>query len=189
MSQILAADAKTPAQEMTALLVAMAASRDRQIFGQLFAYYAPRAKAYLMRLGADAGAAEELAQEAMLVVWQKATMFDPGKASAGTWIFTIVRNLRIDSLRRWRPEFDPEDPAFVPDPPPAPDRAREELETQSRVRAALATLPGEQATVVRLAFFEDKPHSEIAAELALPLGTVKSRLRLAMQKLASVLGA
>lgn len=174
---------------MTDLLKGLGVNRDREVFARLFAYYAPRIKAYLMRQGVEAVAAEELAQEAMLTVWQKAALFDAAKASASTWIFTIVRNLKIDALRKHRAAFDPNDPYFVPDPVPPPDREHDAAQTQDRLRAAMDGLPGEQATVVRLAFFEDKPHSEIADELALPLGTVKSRLRLALRRLASLLGS
>ncbi len=187
MNDVAAAAVPTPAQEMTTLLSGLGASRDRDDFGRLFAFYAPRVKAYLMRQGTEATVAEELAQEAMLMVWQKAALFDASKASASTWIFTIVRNLRIDALRRHRPAFDPTDPMFIPDAPPSPDYESEYAEMQDRIRAAMSELPGEQATVIRLAFFEDKPHSEIAAQLALPLGTVKSRLRLALRRMASVL--
>ena len=174
---------------MSALLVTIAATRDKAMFARLFEYYAPRAKAYLMRQGQDGASAEELAQEAMLIVWRRADSFDPEKASAATWIYTIVRNLRIDALRkRHRPMFDIADPAFVPDPPRRPDDVLQGEQTERRVRDALKCLPEEQAAVVRLSFFEDKPHGEIAAELALPLGTVKSRLRLAMRRLQPLLG-
>ena len=174
---------------MSALLVAMAASRDKDMFATLFAYYAPRVKGYLMRQGVEPTAAEELAQEAMLIVWRRAETFDPGKASAATWIYTIVRNLRIDALRKLRrPEFDGEDPAFVPDPPPRPDESMQNEQLEASVRAAMNQLPEEQATVVRLSFFEDKAHGEIASLLELPLGTVKSRLRLAMRRLTGLLG-
>jgi RNA polymerase sigma factor (sigma-70 family) len=178
-----------PPGEMSALLVDIAATRDRQKFAQLFEYYAPRMKAYLMRQGADGALAEELAQEAMLIVWRKAESFDPAKASAATWIYTIVRNLRIDALRKMRrPAFDVDDPAFVPDPPQRPDEAMLSDQLERRVKQALSTLPEEQAVVVRLSFFEDKAHGEIATELSLPLGTVKSRLRLAMRRLQPLLG-
>ena len=177
-----------PSAEMSALLVDIAATRDRQKFARLFEYYAPRMKAYLMRQGTDGAAAEELAQEAMLIVWRKADSFDPEKASAATWIYTIVRNLRIDALRKLRrPEFDIDDPAFVPDPPPRPDDVLVSDQLERQVRDALSRLPEEQAVVVRLSFFEDKPHGEIAAQLSLPLGTVKSRLRLAMRRLQPLL--
>ena len=179
----------SPPGEMSALLVAIASTRDKQMFAKLFAYYAPRVKAYLMRQGTNSATAEELAQEAMLIVWRRADSFDPAKASAATWIYTIVRNLRIDALRKMRrPEFDVNDPAFVPDPPPRPDDVLQYDQLEQRVREALSHLPEEQAEVVRLSFFEDKPHGEIAAQLRLPLGTVKSRLRLAVRRLQPLLG-
>ena len=188
-SDTVPASAPSPSDEMSALLVAIAATRDRQVFARLFEYYAPRLKAYLMRHGTDNAAAEELAQEAMLTVWRKADSFDPYKASASTWIYTIVRNLRIDALRKtYRPEVDADDPAFVPDAPCMPDDALQSNQLEKRVRAALGQLPEEQALVVRLSFFEYKPHGEIAQELSLPLGTVKSRLRLAMRRLLPMLG-
>jgi RNA polymerase sigma factor (sigma-70 family) len=184
------ASTPSPSDEMSALLVAIAATRDRQKFVRLFEYYAPRLKAYLIRQGIDGAAAEELAQEAMLTVWRKMDSFDPGKASASTWIYTIVRNLRIDALRRTRrPEVDPNDPVFVPDAPRMPDDTLQSGQLEKSVRSALSQLPEEQALVVRLSFFEDKPHGEIAQELSLPLGTVKSRLRLAMRRLLPLLEA
>ena len=181
--------ASSDAVAMTDLLVRIAGHRDKQAFATLFAYYAPRVKAYLIRQGADAGTAEELAQEALLTAWRKADRFDASKASAGTWIFTVARNLRIDALRKGRrPEFDPEDPALVPDPAESPDAAIQADQMRVRIRNAMAELPEEQAAVIRLSFFEDKPHGEIAEQLALPLGTVKSRLRLAMGRIRSSLG-
>lgn len=179
----------SPDGEMSALLVAIAATRDRGMFARLFEYYAPRLKAYLMRQGMDAAGGEELAQEAMLIVWRRAESFDPEKASAATWIYTIVRNLRIDALRKLRrPEFDVDDPSYVPDPPLQPDEALQCERLEKKVREALEQLPEEQAVVLRLSFFEDMPHGEIAACLSLPLGTVKSRLRLAMRRLQPLLG-
>lgn len=170
------------------LLLAVAQRRDRVAFTALFRHFAPRLKAYLMRLGAEAGAAEELAQEAMIMVWRRAETFDPAQASVGTWIFRIARNKRIDALRRERrPEFDPEDPCLQPDPAPAADGQLERGQSDERVRAALKTLPPEQAEVVRMAYFEDKAHGTIAEETELPLGTVKSRLRLAMGRLRKAL--
>ncbi|MDX2142528.1 MAG: sigma-70 family RNA polymerase sigma factor [Rhodospirillaceae bacterium] len=178
-----------PAVDFSPQLLAVARTRDKTAFGQIFQHYAPRVKSYLMRQGADDGQAEEVVQETMLSVWRKAAMFDPAKASAGTWIFTIARNLRIDAIRKSRrPEFDPSDPAFVPDPEQAPDANLDADEMRSKVRNALSDLPEDQATVVRLSFFEDKPHGEIAKQLSLPLGTVKSRLRLAMRRIRGALG-
>jgi len=166
------------------LLIAVGATRDRAAFESLFRHFAPRVKAYLLRLGAGSAAAEDLAQEAMLSVWRKASLFDARKASAATWIFTIARNLRIDALRRERrPEFDPNDPAFVPEPDAHADAGLIRGDDEARLREAIGKLSPEQAKVVELSFFADKPHSLIAKELGLPLGTVKSRLRLAMSRI------
>lgn len=173
----------------SALVQEIAASANRQAFAELFDHFAPRLKSFLMRQGTDGGAAEDLAQETMLAVWRKAKLFDPARASAGTWIFTIARNLRIDAIRKQaRPEFDADDPAFVPDSDLAADDMMSAEEMGDRVRSALAELPTEQAEVIKLSFYEDKPHAAIATQLSLPLGTVKSRLRLAMKRIRAALG-
>jgi RNA polymerase sigma-70 factor, ECF subfamily len=171
-------------------LRAIVERRDQNSFTALFDYYAPRVKAYLKRLGASDTLADDLAQEVMLTVWRKADTYDPAKAGVGTWVFTIARNLRIDAIRRDRhPELDPDDPLLVPDPAPLPDRVAETAQEESDVREALRDLPADQAQVINLAFFEGKSHGEIAAELAIPLGTVKSRLRLAFRRVRGRLGA
>jgi RNA polymerase sigma-70 factor (ECF subfamily) len=139
-----------------------------------------------MRLGAAPEAAEELAQETLLTVWRRAAAFDPGRAAASTWIFTIARNLRIDLARRDGRAPTANDSDFS-EAPAWPDEALSSLEDKSRIGVALASLPREQAQVISLAFFADKAHSEIAEELGLPLGTVKSRLRLAMARLRGTL--
>ena len=173
--------------EMDALLGRVAANQDRAAFAVLFAHFAPRVKAYLLRLGASSGVAEELAQETLLSVWRKAQLFDPAKASAATWLFTIARNLRIDAIRREkRPELDPED--FMPEPDADADAGLMLAENEGRLRLALKELPADQIQVVELSFFADKPHSQIALELGIPLGTVKSRLRLAMARLKRAMG-
>ncbi|WP_207462537.1 sigma-70 family RNA polymerase sigma factor [Azospirillum sp. SYSU D00513] len=177
--------AAAPSEESAeALLLAVGRRQDRAAFASLFAQFAPRLKAYLRRLGSDAGAAEELAQEVMLLVWRRAETFDPAQASAATWIFTIARNKRIDALRReQRPEIDLDDPALVPDPVEDAESALSAAQASGRLRDALGGLPPEQAVLLRMAYFEDKPHSTIATETGIPLGTVKSRLRLAMDRL------
>ncbi|MGE3930356.1 MAG: sigma-70 family RNA polymerase sigma factor [Hyphomonadaceae bacterium] len=160
------------------------ASGDRDAFGRLFQGYAGRIKAYLMRLGAPAAVAEDLAQDAMVSVWRRAASFDPSRAKASTWLFVIARNCWIDKLRREKVELAYKVNLDAPqDSSEAPDENVVRLEAQEKIGAALATLPVEQREVVRLSFFEDKPHAEIAATLRLPLGTVKSRLRLALMKL------
>ena len=176
------------ARAMDELVRAIAERGDRDSFARLYEHYAPRLKSYLLRLG-GADAAEEMAQEAMLIVWRKAALFDPAKASAGTWIFTIARNLYIDRRRKERrPEIDFNDPMLVNDGEPGADAALSVRQTEEMVRAALTSLSPDQARVIEMSFFEDKPHSTIAAELKLPLGTVKSRLRLAFARLRGALG-
>ncbi len=170
------------------LMTAVAQRRDRKAFVRLFETFGPRVKAYLIRQGADRASAEDLAQDVMLTVWRRAAQFDRSKAAVSTWVFTIARNRRIDTLRRARrPEIDPEDPALVPEPDDPADRVVEAAQRSKCLHAAVAALPEEQARLLRLAYFEDKSHSVIAEELALPLGTVKSRLRLAMGKLRTAL--
>jgi len=186
----LAVESEPGPARMSDLLSAVAQAGDRRAFAQLFQYYAPRLKTYMRKLGTEDAVAEDLAQEAMLTVWRKAASFDPGRASAGTWIFTIARNLRIDMLRKERrPEIDVDDPELVPDPTPRADEVMVTEQGERRVRAAMAALPAEQTEVVTLSFYEDTPHAEIAARLKIPLGTVKSRLRLAMKRIRSDLGA
>jgi RNA polymerase sigma-70 factor (ECF subfamily) len=178
------------AARMNALLVSVGTCADRAAFVALFDHFAPRVKSYLLRLGASPALAEDLAQEAMLTLWRKAALFDPSKASASTWVFTIARNLRIDAIRRERrPEFDPNDPALVPDEEVPVDTQMARDDDDARIRAALTQLSPDQAQVVQMSFFADKPHSRIAQELGLPLGTVKSRLRLAMVKIRTVMGS
>jgi RNA polymerase sigma-70 factor (ECF subfamily) len=177
------------APDHAALIEAIALRRDRAAFADLFAYFGPRVKAWMLRAGSNPTAAEELAQETMLAVWQKARLFDPTRAGASTWIFTIARNLRIDALRRDRHPSDlMQDADNEPEAPMQADRVLAISQQEARIRSALTLLPPEQADVIRKAFFEDKVHAEIERELGIPLGTVKSRLRLAMNRLRAVLG-
>jgi RNA polymerase sigma-70 factor (ECF subfamily) len=158
---------------------------DKQAFAALFARYAPRVKSYLIRLGAAAAAAEDLAQDAMVSIWRRAASYDAARAKPSTWVFVIARNAWIDRLRRERVElaYRTENPPPEQSHDEAPDDATARKGDEERVSAAMAVLSEEQRQVVRLSFFEDRPHSEIAERLALPLGTVKSRLRLALIKL------
>jgi len=174
-----------PSADMSALIVAIAERRDRQAFTCLFNHFAPRVKAYLLRMGTVSEAAEELAQETLLTVWRRAEVFNPDRAAASTWIFAIARNLRIDLARRERRPLPGED--LTVGEMVRPDANLQAAQDEVRIRAAIATLPVEQSEVVRLAFFSDKAHAEIADDLSLPLGTVKSRIRLAMAKLRALL--
>lgn len=174
------------APEAGSLVKRVAESRDRQAFAVLFAYYFPRVKSYLLRVGASPGAAEELAQETMLRMWRKAESFNPDIATASTWVFVIARNLRIDRLRGEKRHPDP-DPSEEPDLPASGETILISHERREKVRVALAALSSEQARIIELFYFEDLPHSEIARILGVPLGTVKSRIRLAVQRLRTEL--
>ena len=179
----------TMEQQLAALIGRIADHADRAAFAELFEYFAPRVKAYMRRQGASDGQAEDLAQEAMLAVWRKASLFDPARAGVATWIFTIARNLRIDALRRERPAeaLPPEGERQEIEPSPGAESELILAERDRILRQALAVLPPEQAELVQLAFYEDKPHREIERMLGIPLGTVKSRLRMAMQRLRGAL--
>ena len=168
------------------LIAQVAAQRDRQAFALLFRHFAPRLKAFHLRAGLADSVAEELAQETMLLLWRKAASFDPSQAGAATWVFTITRNLRIDLARRQRkPLLQP-----VPEADPAPSAEALTLGSERAVRmqGALAALSQEQRRVIELSFFADAPHVSIATALHLPLGTVKSRIRLALARLRDLLG-
>ncbi|MEM7226044.1 MAG: sigma-70 family RNA polymerase sigma factor [Pseudomonadota bacterium] len=167
---------------------AVAERRDREAFVELFRIYGPRIKAYLMSQGADRATAEDLAQDVMLTVWRRAGQYDPKKAGVNAWIFTIARNRRIDGLRRARrPQIDPDDPALVREPEQQADQMVDFAQRSARLHVAVAKLPPEQEKLLKMAYFQEMSHNVIAKELSLPLGTVKSRLRLAMAKLRAAL--
>jgi len=174
--------------DLESLVVRIATDRDESAFAALFGRAAPRVKGLMVRLGVDPATADELAQETMLRVWQKSILFEPGKASATTWIFAIARNVRIDRIRREsRPEIDPNDPSLVPRPEPSAEEHIDAHKRQETVRACLAALPDEQRQAVHLSFVEGLSHQEIADRLGIPLGTVKSRMRLSFDKLRTML--
>jgi RNA polymerase sigma-70 factor (ECF subfamily) len=181
--------------ELNEWMQAVAARADRQAFAALFKHFAPRVKGYLLRSGCEGDLAEELTQEAMVLLWRRASTFDPARAALSTWLFTIARNVRIDHHRRrqvsadshaqaadpWEGDLLPADAALPPD-----ERVLA-AQRERGVQRALAELPPEQALVVRLSFFEEHPHAQIAQELGIPLGTVKSRIRLAVAQLRRIL--
>ncbi len=179
-------------EEMNGLVRAVAASGDRQAFAILFKHFAPRVATYLVRGGTPAATAEELTQETMVALWRKAASFDPARAGVSTWVFTIARNLRIDRHRRAGEDdlaeaFDGDSDAA--DPAAAPDEWLDAAQRERRVRAALRRLSPEQAQILQLSYFADKPHALIARELHIPLGTVKSRIRLAVNNLRRLIDA
>ena len=177
------------AANLAASIRAVADRQDKGAFGELFEHFGPRIKSYFMKTGLPAARAEELAQETMLNVWRKAAYFDPDRAGAATWIFTIARNLRIDQVRRERSEQAALHEPFEPEIAQSqPDDLVTTSEREARVRSALSQLSSEQIAIVRLSFFAETPHAEIASQLGIPLGTVKSRIRLAMARLRDLLG-
>ncbi len=165
-----------------ALLERVAERQDAEAFAQVFDHFAPRVKAFLMKSGADATTAEECAQDVMVTVWRKAPQFDATRASVATWIYTIARNRRIDMLRRdRRPE--PEELTWGPEAEPDQLDALMLQQESARLVSALADLPERQRLMIERAYFGDQTHSEIAEETGLPLGTIKSRIRLALERL------
>ncbi len=169
----------------TEWLAEMRAIRDTQdtdAFARIFAHFAPRVKAFLMKGGSSPEFSEECVQEVMATLWRKAHLFDPTKASASTWIFTIARNRKIDMIRKQR-RPEPEDLPWGPaEEPSAADTMALTEETEILARA-IAALPDKQRTLIERAYFGDLTHSEIAKETGLPLGTIKSRIRLALDRL------
>ena len=169
-------------KDWTAHIVAIRDKQDRAAFAELFAHFAPRVKGFLMKSGADASLAEECTQEVMATLWRKSHMFDPSRASAATWIFTIARNKKIDALRKMR-RPEPEDLTWGPEA--EPDQAdviglRQETE---QLAEAIKQLPEKQRELIQQAYFGDLSHGEIAKISGLPLGTIKSRIRLALDRL------
>jgi RNA polymerase sigma factor (sigma-70 family) len=170
------------------LLSAIALGRDRAAFAALFVSYAPRLKGHLLARGVDGATAEEIIQEVMLAVWRKADQFDAGRGSAATWLFALTRNAFIDRVRREsRPEVDAADPLLMDDTTaPGAERLVLEAETERDLAHAVDALPAEQQLVVRRSYFHGQSLSEIAVEEGLPLGTVKTRARLALAHLRSL---
>ncbi|MGX5668390.1 sigma-70 family RNA polymerase sigma factor [Rhizobium daejeonense] len=173
-----------PPEDLARLLDAVASRRDIAAFEKLFRHFGPKVKTYMLKQTKNLHMAEELMQETMITVWRKADLYDAARGTVSAWIFTIARNLFISACRKQkRPEFDPNDPAFVPaatEPADVGLASRQDAET---LRAALRDLPPEQRELVQRSFFSDVPHSTLAEEFGLPLGTVKSRIRMAIAKL------
>jgi RNA polymerase sigma-70 factor (ECF subfamily) len=165
-----------------ARIAAVARDQDQKAFAEVFRHFAPRVKAFLIKSGADESLAEECMQDVMATLWHKAHLYDPTRAAVSTWIFTIARNRKIDLLRRYmRPE--PEELPWGPEQAPDQADVLALQEDSTRLVEAIRTLPEKQRHLIERAFFGDLSHSEIAAETGLPLGTIKSRIRLALDRL------
>ena len=179
-------DARGTTDGFEADLLAVARSKDQDAFRRLFEHFSPRLRSFLRGKRVNEAALDDIVQDAFANVWRRAGSYDPAKGNASTWIFTIARNRRIDLARRKRPEVDLDDPATVheeADNAPLPDEQAGSGQMASLLAGALARLPPEQSDIVAMAYQKDMSHSEIATALGLPLGTVKSRARLALAKL------
>lgn len=179
-------DGLTCPAALASYVAALGRDRDRTAFAALFGHFAPRLKTYFLRYSTvDDATAEELTQETMLLVWRKAALFDPERAAASTWVFSIARNLRVDAWRRERSRTAVTDGAgpLIADPAPEPDGIIAAARREAVLHRAIQGLPREQAQLVLLSYFKQRSHAEIASSVGLPLGTVKSRLRAALARL------
>jgi RNA polymerase sigma-70 factor, ECF subfamily len=172
------------AEDHTALMARIVETRDRGAFRSLFVHYGPRLKSFMMKSGADHALADDLVQDVMMAVWRKVDLFAPERGTVSAWIFAIARNARIDRLRRQssQPYEDLDDVEIASEGKDA-EASTYSGQIAERVGEALAELPDEQRRIIELAYIQDMPQSEIAAKLRLPIGTVKSRMRLAYGKL------
>jgi RNA polymerase sigma factor (sigma-70 family) len=177
--------AASEGKPLNALLYEVGQNKDKDAFMSLFDYFAPRIKSYLLKGGLSEDEADELAQETMLMVWQKANSYVPDVAAASTWIFTIARNKRTDYFRKTgRMTVQPPEKFYdLKSEDASPFESFYEQEVSGDIEEALSELSDEQMDIIKKAYYEDKPHAQIAKETGLPLGTVKSRIRLAMEKL------
>jgi RNA polymerase sigma factor (sigma-70 family) len=174
--------ADTSEEALASLILKIGTDRDRDAFAQIFRHFAPRIKGFGLKQSSDGALAEELVQETMLAVWRSAKTYDSARSSAATWVFTICRNKRIDLFRR-RSRAEPDQAEQEWESEPTQHRFAEVSADFRRTRKLMNDLPKEQSQVLAMSFLEEKPHREIAAQLGLPLGTVKSRIRLALTTL------
>ncbi|NVK20375.1 MAG: sigma-70 family RNA polymerase sigma factor [Methylocystaceae bacterium] len=170
-------------------MVKVSKDRDKQAFATLFEHFAPRVKSYVFQLGSDETMAEEIAQQTMLQVWRKGHTFNADKAAASTWIFRIARNLRLDILRKEKHyDFDDHDLNEIEDDRDSQEEQVDQNQKAMIVRTALHQLPADQSEVIKLSFYEGLSHGDIAKRLDVPLGTVKSRIRLAFKRIKNTIG-
>lgn len=168
--------------QQTVWMLAVRDKRDRTAFAALFDHFAPRLKGMIMRSGIPAHQAEEIVQDVMLTVWRKASMFDPHRAQVAAWIYQIARNRQIDIVRK---ERRPEPDELVEDPPEEPDASQIlALEQEAaELKNALSRLSDEQREMIEKAYLGELTHQEIGRQTGLPLGTIKSRIRLGLERL------
>ena len=180
---------KPAAPDFAPQIALIAEHRDRKAFIEVFNYFGPRIKSFLMNRGRNQQSAEDVLQEVMIALWEKSHMYNSDKASVSTWLFTIARYKHIDRLRRdSRHIADSDEPDLrASDDPEAADNVLQDQRAVA-VKAAISDLPEDQQTVIVMSFNKGLSHSEIAEQLGLPLGTVKSRIRRAFQRMREELG-
>lgn len=178
----------TEIQCFNSLLEKVSTDKDRDAFIELFEHFAPRIKSFLMKSGLSPDVADELAQETMLTVWNKAEQYNKAQAAASTWIFTIARNKKIDYFRKnSKAPLTKHDLAFSQPEQTLPDDELGKEQQQDKIAQLLSEIPEEQAELIQKAYFEDKTHQDIAQETGIALGTVKSRIRLGLERLRHLL--
>jgi RNA polymerase sigma-70 factor (ECF subfamily) len=179
-------------RQLADLLEAVRLRKDLAAFTELFSHYAPRLRSLHVSRGASSAVAEELTQEAMLAVWRRAELYDRRRATVSTWIYTIARNKQTDLMRRRQLDdgirIEWQEWRETPDEEADLEAGLHLRQSSDLLHKALQSLPSEQEQVLRKAYFEAKSHQKIAAELGLPLGTVKSRIRLALGHLRATPG-
>ncbi|MCK8464655.1 sigma-70 family RNA polymerase sigma factor [Aliiroseovarius sp. S1339] len=173
---------KTEISEQTVWMLAVRDNRDRDAFCALFDHFAPRLKGFIMRTGCSAAQAEEIVQDVMLTVWRKAAMFDPHRAQVSAWIYQIARNRHIDVVRK---ENRPVPDELAEDPGSEPDASQIlAIEQEAgELKKALSSLKPEQREIIEKAYLGELTHQEISDQTGLPLGTIKSRIRLGLERL------
>ena len=176
----------SPADEW---LLQIAQTQNKEAFASLFRHYAPRLKAFVMSLGAASNVADEVVQESLINVWRRAGQFDPERGSSSAWLFSITRNTFVSHVRKQkRHEASPEDPSFASEAA-SPEDTAIAVQARHNLQHALASLPPEQASVLRCAYIKVQPLRVIAEQQNIPLGTVKTRARLALEKLRALWNA
>jgi len=170
--------------QLASLIRLVAQNLDREAFAALFDELAPKVKSLLMRRGLDSSGAEDVMQDVMISIWTKAGLFDPARGSVMAWVYTISRNALIDRVRKLKPQLSLE--MIEWDPVDETEGVEERMlrdEREEKLQGAMRDIPSDQLEILNLAYREELSQTEIAAKLGLPLGTVKSRMRLAYAKL------
>tara|TARA_Y100000589_G_scaffold330831_1_gene381806 strand:- start:1157 stop:1780 length:624 start_codon:yes stop_codon:yes gene_type:complete len=170
--------------DLTLCVELIGKNQDKLAFNSIFTYFAPRLKSFLVKAGSTDTQAEEVIQEVMIAVWTKSSTYDSNKSSVSTWIYTIARNKRIDKIRKEKRHFLTESDEGLEIPV---DSTQEKeiftAQVSNSLKKYMSNLPEEQSKLLKLSYFYNKTHADISAELKIPLGTVKSRIRLALTKM------